>query len=138
MFTEFLTATIDFVVLAFVVVVFDFCSGLSHLWKSVVPALQEKPLETPQQLELQPDLVVVEDPWLLDVAPCIERSCHPVTNAPMPLLLPPAQLITESLDLTSMPAVALRKLCTQRGIKWRHVHGTKHLSKVEMIIMLTA
>lgn len=145
-----LTATAEIVALAFVlIVVTDFAAGLIRLWKSAykepqrpAPAPQET-LVTVTQPEPQPvQLPVLEDPWLsVNVSPCTDDCCHltewGIVSRPQ-LLLPPGLEVAQQPELASMPATALRKLCSQRGIKWRNKSGGKHLSKAEMIIALTA
>lgn len=39
-------------------------------------------------------------------------------------------------DYQAMTSAQLRKICTAAGIRWRNVHGTRHLTKGEMIAAL--
>ena len=53
--------------------------------------------------------------------------------APQPEVAP-----EKSSDYRGMSAVALRQLCSDRGVVWRNAHGrNKHLSKPEMISALS-
>ncbi len=84
-------------------------------------------------------LEVVADPWSVEVElttkPC---CCHTAAIAtPLQLLLPPALEVVEQPDLATLPSSQLRKLCSERGIKWRGVHGGKHLSKPDMVAALS-
>ena len=40
--------------------------------------------------------------------------------------------------LTKMTVAQLRSLCLERNIKWRNAHGSKHLTKIEMLERLSA
>lgn len=44
--------------------------------------------------------------------------------------------IPAPINYASLPSVELRRLCTDRGIRWRGVKAGKHLSKLEMISAL--
>lgn len=49
------------------------------------------------------------------------------------------EFTTVPTHLDQMTALELRKLCTQKNIQWRNVHGKgKHLAKIEMLEKLTA
>lgn len=49
------------------------------------------------------------------------------------------EFTTMPTHLAQMKALDLRKLCTQKNIQWRNVHGKgKHLAKIEMLEKLTA
>lgn len=92
---------------------------------------------------LQPqtfEMPVVEDPWLTVIAPCNTACCYlsttPPTQKPL-LLLPPVLEIPNQPDLAAMPSTELRRLCSERGIKWRNAHQSKHLTKPEMLTALT-
>ena len=53
------------------------------------------------------------------------------------LAAPKAKVKAEP-DYKGMSAVALRQLCSDRGVVWRNAHGrNKHLSKPEMISLLS-
>ena len=54
------------------------------------------------------------------------------TIAPVATLVVP----TDS-DYHGMTTTQLRKECQAQGIKWRNAHGTRHLSKAEMIAALS-
>lgn len=130
------------------------------------PQLAETVEEAKLQLHIEPDLV--EDFWLAEprLTATANQKSH-VAIAPTPLLLlPPARLIADqsataalanskatktkqAKALANTPgkfpaafgqltATQLRKLCSDRNIKWRNVRGSKHLSKAEMIIALAA
>jgi hypothetical protein len=129
------------------------------------PQLAETVEEPKLQLHIKPDL---EDFWLAEPRSIAtdNQESH-VAIAPTPLLLlPPARLISEQSATVAlanskatktkrakalantpgnvpaafghMSATQLRKLCSDRNIKWRNVRGSKHLSKAEMIIALAA
>ena len=40
--------------------------------------------------------------------------------------------------LTKMTVEQLRSLCLERNIKWRNAHGSRHLTKIEMLERLSA
>jgi hypothetical protein len=40
--------------------------------------------------------------------------------------------------LTKMTVAQLRSLCIERNIKWRNAHGSRHLTKIEMLERLRA
>lgn len=95
-----------------------------------------------QPVIVEPSPVEVEDPWLLEVvAPIkVKQPCH--ATATMPLLLSPTtpcpkkdkspDTIPEAI--AQMTVVQLRKLCSDRDIKWRNARGgNKHLTKAQMI-----
>jgi hypothetical protein len=42
------------------------------------------------------------------------------------------------VDLAGLPSTQLRKLCSERGIKWRNAYGGKHLTKMDMIAALSS
>lgn len=94
---------------------------------------------------VEPNYHEVEDPWLSKpVLPVKVKQPLPATVT-KPLLLAPAKT-TKKKDKTpntvpeaiaQMTALQLRKLCSDRDIKWRNVRGrNKHLTKNQMISAL--
>ncbi len=60
-----------------------------------------------------------------------------VKVAELPILVvevDPAEI--DVVNFAAMTAVQLRKECQARGIRWRNVRGSKHLSKAEMLAAL--
>jgi hypothetical protein len=52
--------------------------------------------------------------------------------------LKPRSVGCAAIDYNLMNCDQLRSLCTERGIKWRNVHGkNKHLKKAEMVSALS-
>ena len=43
---------------------------------------------------------------------------------------------TDKIDFSTLPTTKLRQLCSDRGIRWRCVRGSKHLTKAEMVLAL--
>jgi hypothetical protein len=41
-------------------------------------------------------------------------------------------------DLATLTSAELRRRCQSAGVKWRNAHGTRHLSKAEMVQALAA
>jgi len=61
----------------------------------------------------------------------------PETQLPTVLEMKPEPLKAQDADLTSLKIEELRKLCKEKGIKWRNARGTgKHLTKGEMLTIL--
>ncbi|MBD2208749.1 ABC transporter ATP-binding protein/permease [Nostoc linckia FACHB-104] len=82
-----------------------------------------------------------ESSWRL--VPMTEYSINrefmklPETEATNVLEILPEKPQMQKLDLTSLKIEDLRKLCVEKGIKWRNARGTgKHLTKSEMLTML--
>lgn len=122
------------------------------------PILELLPVQSPP----------VEDPWLIAVVSCTNNCCQSAIAAEPPLPLAPdkdsdqpvavmpvkttkpkrkkakasatnTEFTTLPTHLAQMKALELRKLCTQKNIQWRNVHGKgKHLAKIEMLEKLTA
>lgn len=96
-------------------------------------AAASKPTAAPQPME--------PDPWELPTPPGPELAPPRGPQLKPLLLLPPAnpvQEVTDPPELAGLNVIALRKLCTQQGVKWRNAHGkNKHLKKAEMIAALS-
>ena len=78
------------------------------------------------------------DFWMLPLEPLEEElaCCHSAI-APPQLLLAAGVEKTDQPVLATLPSTQLRRMCSEKGIKWRNQHGTKHLSKSAMIAALT-
>ena len=60
-------------------------------------------------------------------------------TAPVATLTIPTESSTEApADLASLTSAELRRRCQSAGVKWRNAHGTRHLSKAEMVQALAA
>ena len=62
----------------------------------------------------------------------LQRCAQLEPQAPAPAPQPEPVLMTE------LNTEQMRKQCAANGIKWRNAHGAKHLTKAEMITVLTA
>jgi len=95
------------------------------------------PLPRRKLKSLQPqtfEMPVVEDPWgaVHHAIPLVVIWVLPPTNQ-KPLLLPHSQATRSCRNAQHRT----RKLCSERGIKWRNAHQNKHLTKPEMLAALT-
>lgn len=107
--------------------------------KAMPTALRSRGFQQPKIVE--PNYHEVEDPWLLEPVLPVKVK-QPLHTTVIPLLLAPAKT-TKKKDKTpntvpeaiaQMTALQLRKLCSDRDIKWRNVRGcNKHLTKTQMI-----
>lgn len=139
-----------------------------HQKKAVTPPVKsvQLPLEIADEstLQWQAD-VVEEDPWLAQTTSVVTTSyaksaqvsqlflplesknlTQPVTNLPASIRAirtKQAKAADKKPDstgpaLTQMSAKQLRSLCSKHQIKWRNARGSKHLTKKEMIVALSA
>ena len=126
------------------VMIFDFATGLYRLWVSVAvtetkgssngDTPDQKAPHAPQTLEIPRAI----DLWMQPIALLEEEEtccCHSAI-APAPLLLAAGVGGTDQPDIATLGSSELRKLCQGAGIRWRNAHGTRHLSKGEMILAL--
>lgn len=88
---------------------------------------------------------LMPDPWLITTDVATQTCCCCATNTtettPMPLLLIASVLevtkqpeLANQPDPTQMNAEQLRKLCNNKGVKWRNANGRgRHFKKEEML-----
>ncbi len=126
-----LSTSIDFVVVGFtLVVVLDFVTGLRQLWADSQP-------KEVYQSEMAKPYPQVEDG--VNASACqTETLLKPLQPEELPTeIATPTLEVALQPELAAMPNTSLRKLCSQRGIKWRNAYGTnKHLTKPQMIDIL--
>lgn len=114
---------------------------LVHCW-------QQQPVKIAPEFDL---LETIDPCGLLKEAEPIACRCATARSAVAVALLSPAPLpefvaavpvdvapIETAIDYASLSSIQLRKLCRDRGIRWRGVKAGKHLSKPEMLAVLAA
>lgn len=78
--------------------------------------------------ESSPKPAPLPDPWLL---PLDTTTLFVPSSLPWPTVKKPS-------NYTALKTANLRKLCSEKGIKWRGVRNGKHLTKTQMVERLTA
>jgi hypothetical protein len=129
------------------------------LWLRYTPEKAEAPTtQATEPTEVTEEIAIketntVSDPWEESVTalPQARQWVAAVKPQPQPvkpvLVLCPAKEVqpepaptvsTAEIDLNSLDAGKLRKLCSEYGIKWRSVHGkNRHATKTEMVSQLS-
>ena len=131
------------------VMAFDFANGIRKLWiKAGAPKPDQKGMHTLHTLgdqkevkkfntlDITPESI---DLWMAPLEPLEEElpcCCH-TAIATTPLLLAAGIGGTEQPDFATLQSTQLRRMCSEKGIRWRNQHGTKHLSKSEMLLALS-
>jgi hypothetical protein len=109
-------------------------------------------VEPVEPLPVIEPLPITSDPWTLPVEPLTPTSVPLFPVVPNLLLLPAARSVqsvdaivpfkrrqSAAPDWSKLTPAELRKVCQQRGIRWRDAHGkSKHLKKSEMLQLLSA
>ena len=132
---------------------------LSQIQTSVVeptaqPAVAPDTLEDPKLAEFAPSAIQNQEnpgaiaehstrllhPERLDLQQNVKASqrkkTKPTTNKRSAAKTQPPAVVPAFL--TKMNVEQLRALCIERNIKWRNAHGSRHLTKIEMLERLSA
>ena len=161
-----ITNLINFSIVGFaLVMIYDFATGLHRLWFEAVVLTTSKGINntatpddqkgvqrmhTPEAKDSGSSMTLgcetvtltrpaIEDVWLLSLEPLkpTEEPCCCSAIARSQLLLPAGIGGTDQPDIATHTSTQLRRMCSEKGIPWRNQHGTKHLSKGEMISALS-
>lgn len=115
----------------------DFYARLFECWEQAGVEAQSMPMSEP---ELTVPRLAAPTPIATTPAPTLQlvADTRP-SKAKLKKEWAIAQVEAAPAALVEMTTVRLRKLCTERNIKWRNAHGKGlHLTKNEMIVRLTA
>lgn len=105
------------------------------------PAVKERQ-ETTAAIATVPPVptLLLLPPAQLDHKQTVKASSRRKTKSPKTKRIKNADRANGTINsaLTEKTVEQLRSLCKDRNIKWRYAHGSKHLTKTEMLERLTA
>lgn len=134
---DLLTVLIQAVAIASIAIfALDLYACLLDGWEHAALTPQLMPMSEP---ELTAPRLAAPAPIATTSAPTLQPSIDTRLSKVKPQEWAIVQVEAAPAALVEMTAMRLRKLCTERNIKWRNAHGKGlHLTKNEMLARLTA